>query len=377
MRFHLAFQAFIVFFLFAIISGNGASGISSQSAGTEKPAEEQFKNIQVFRGLPASRLMDAMFYMRGALGVNCTHCHVNFSDFEKDDKQEKQTARKMIRMMNDLNQAQFHGESVITCNTCHRGQATPTAPLTFARIAREEHQPVQSGSPGSSNGAADAVSVEKIFERYIAASGGQAKQGALRTRIMKGTISSSEGWSVPLTIYCKAPSKYLTTFDLGKNWISYQATNGVTAWNQDNNGIHQTTGKKASLLQQEAALFQPLALKAQYSDLALAGTQTIDGHEADKISAVLPGVGVETLYFDRQSGLLIRITSSQVTPLGPLLSEINIKDYRELRGVKVPFQIERLAPDFSSSFSIASVKLNHPVDDKNFERPPSVLKTSE
>src|SRR6476469_6932088 len=103
-------------------------------------AEDAYKNIQALRGLPASELQDTMFFMKGALGVNCNYCHVNFRDFEKDDNPKKAIARRMIQMVCSLNDNQFSGQPMISCNTCHRGQAHPTAPLAFAPI--RESRPV-------------------------------------------------------------------------------------------------------------------------------------------------------------------------------------------------------------------------------------------
>ena len=38
-----------------------------------------FKNIVVFKGVPASQIDATMDVMSGALGVGCDHCHVKAS----------------------------------------------------------------------------------------------------------------------------------------------------------------------------------------------------------------------------------------------------------------------------------------------------------
>src|SRR5438067_13927237 len=62
------------------------------------PAETQFKNIKVLTGVPAGDVRDSMEFITGALGVNCGFCHVR-GGFEKDDKPNKDTARKTMRMV--------------------------------------------------------------------------------------------------------------------------------------------------------------------------------------------------------------------------------------------------------------------------------------
>ena len=82
-------------------SGNHAAQepkSASQRAAGQKLAEEQFKNIQVLKGVPAEQIFPTMQFISASLGVECEFCHVQ-NAFEKDDKKPKQTARKMIDMM--------------------------------------------------------------------------------------------------------------------------------------------------------------------------------------------------------------------------------------------------------------------------------------
>ena len=110
--------------------------ISKQIAGQEQePAAQVFKNIQldVFKKTPASRLLLIMNlgYSR-ALGVNCTHCHVE-EDFSKDDKRPKRAAREMALMHFSINQQLAKMRELdpnpqghfINCSTCHRGSVKP------------------------------------------------------------------------------------------------------------------------------------------------------------------------------------------------------------------------------------------------------------
>jgi hypothetical protein len=110
--------------------------ISKQIAGHEQePAAQVFKNIQldVLKKGPASRLLLIMNmgYSR-ALGVNCTHCHVE-DDFSKDDKRPKRAAREMALMHFSINQQLAGMQELdpnpqghfINCSTCHRGSVKP------------------------------------------------------------------------------------------------------------------------------------------------------------------------------------------------------------------------------------------------------------
>src|SRR5712692_984109 len=111
--------------------------LMKQIAGKEnQPAEQVFKNIQMFKGVPAARLLRIMElgYSR-SLGVNFTHCHV-VDQWDKDDKPTKPIAREMAKMAqtinNDLlkNIKNLKGPNpIVNCTTCHRGQTKPALNL--------------------------------------------------------------------------------------------------------------------------------------------------------------------------------------------------------------------------------------------------------
>jgi hypothetical protein len=121
------------------ISGESRSVRPIQAAAPVKKASEQFKNIQVLKDLPADQLYPTMHFMADSLGIQCVDCHVGIPgqvDGEKDDKQMKLTARKMIRMTMEINKANFDGQNsnhTVTCFTCHRGSRQPLATPTITK----------------------------------------------------------------------------------------------------------------------------------------------------------------------------------------------------------------------------------------------------
>src|ERR1700732_5123967 len=124
------FLSILVILICGIVVGGAKSqpggGSQAVSAPGPKKAEEQFKDIQVFKGIPADQLIPAMQFLTASLGVECEFCHVQGA-FEKNDKKPKQTARRMMEMMFAINKDNFHGHTEVTCNSCHRGSTDPVA----------------------------------------------------------------------------------------------------------------------------------------------------------------------------------------------------------------------------------------------------------
>src|SRR6267143_3025771 len=78
------------------IAGAGAQSDTPKAPAAPagpKLAEEEFKNIQAFKGIPAEQVIPSMQFIAASLGVECEYCHVTHAN-EKDDKKPKVTARK-------------------------------------------------------------------------------------------------------------------------------------------------------------------------------------------------------------------------------------------------------------------------------------------
>ena len=116
----------------------------AQPAATPTPPPE--RNLQVLpRDMPQAQLMQVMQSFSRALGVQCSHCHVQ-GDFASDANGHKNIARGMLRMTQRLNrellpEIQGLGEPRVSCFTCHRGEAEPaTAPGAAPAPAPRTHE---------------------------------------------------------------------------------------------------------------------------------------------------------------------------------------------------------------------------------------------
>ena len=126
-----------VHYVLAIVLGFFVSVPLAQSqaapATGPKPqmAEDVFKNIQLLKGIPVKEFMDTMGFFSASTGLNCIDCHspdaADSLDAYAIDTPLKQTARKMIIMVNMLDKSNFGGQRKVTCYTCHRATDHPEA----------------------------------------------------------------------------------------------------------------------------------------------------------------------------------------------------------------------------------------------------------
>ena len=89
------------------------------------PAPTNLKVLKVSSGAEVSQIMRAF---TTGVGVQCAYCHVQ-GNFASDENPKKEIARRMIRMMQQINGTFPEGKLRVSCYTCHRGEPEPkTAP---------------------------------------------------------------------------------------------------------------------------------------------------------------------------------------------------------------------------------------------------------
>ena len=338
---------------------------SPQSAvpGAPQTAEQKYKNIQVLKGIPADQLVPSMQFMAASLGVECEFCHVK-EDRGSDAKKPKVTARKMMTMMMQINADNFKGERLVTCYSCHRGTVHPVStPILSAENAPTS--PVQSEAGET---AASALPLaQTILEKYLAAVGGAEAVQKARTRIQTGNIQVGDK-KFPIEIYSEAPNKRISTSHMGPN-ASVTAYNGETGWLSTPSGIRPMSVAEQKAASIDAQLYFPVWLPKAYQEFKVAPGDEIEGKATYLVSANDKDELPLSLYFDQQSGLLLRLVRFAETPLGRNPTQIDYADFRAVDGLKIPYRWTLARPNGRFTIQIDDVKQNAPVDDKLFVAP--------
>ncbi|MGA8528874.1 MAG: c-type cytochrome [Acidobacteriaceae bacterium] len=132
-------------FLLALAAQPGMAASTAQEAGGPPAAESHRPlpkpvNLKVLpKNITPEELREIMRGFAGSLGVKCGFCHAmnpqtHKLDFPSDAKQEKTTARLMIRMTRTVNADYMvkvndpdatPADKHVTCGTCHRGHHMP------------------------------------------------------------------------------------------------------------------------------------------------------------------------------------------------------------------------------------------------------------
>lgn len=340
-------------------------------------AEDVFKNIQVLKGIPVNQFMETMGFFSAALGYNCTNCHGNevLGNWAKyaDDTPVKRTARRMVQNVNTINKTLFGGREAVTCYTCHRGSPTPkVVPSLMEQYSEpppDDPNEVEI-SPRTING----PTADAILDRYIQAIGGAQRVAALTSWVGKGSYEGFDSYhgKVPVDVYAKSTGER-SVIAHTQNGESITAYDGRNAWimgpDKPVSVLQLVPGGDLDGVKIDSALAFPGGLKQ-----ALTGwrtgfpTTTIDDKPVDVVQAALNGTRVK-FFFDKQTGLLTRVVRYSKTIVGPVPIEIDYSDYRDVAGVKMPFQWRLTWTDGQSMYAMDSIQPNVAIDPAKFAKP--------
>lgn len=360
---------------------HGQTGSAAPAEQKPMLSEQAFKNVQVLRGIPVKEFMETMGFFSAALSLNCTDCHGEASGSSwaryADDTPLKQQTRRMIMMVNAINKANFGGARAVTCYTCHRGSQRPKVIPSLAQQYSappdedpDEIQPLPA--------ARVTMTAEQILDRYIQAIGGTAAAARLTNYTAKGTYEGfdSDFEQVPVDIYAKAPDMRATVAHMraGENITTYDGREAWAAGPPDLTPVTLISLVGASLdgARLDAQLAFPGQIKQIVTDWRTGFPPlSIDDRPVDVIEGRSPGRSGVKLYFDKETGFLVRSVRYSTTAVGTVPITVVYSNYRDVPGlgVKIPYTWQVTWTNGRGTYNITSLQPNVAIDAARFGRP--------
>ncbi|MBZ5610884.1 MAG: photosynthetic reaction center cytochrome c subunit [Acidobacteriia bacterium] len=364
-------------------------------------AEQVFKNVQALKGITVDDFLGTMGVMSAAVGYDCSECHIGAGTDTVDwaaDNPKKNTARRMVLMVNAINRDNFSGRRMVSCYTCHHGRDRPSTTPTMDAVygpGSSEMDDILVQMPGQ-------PPAEKIIDKYLQALGGAQKLAAIKSYVATGTSVGFGGFGGggKVHIYAKYPDHRTTLIEFeaatGRG-ESIRTYNGQTGWIKTPLtvlGQYETYGGELAGAKVDAQMSFPVQIKqvltnlrvslpTSISDLpgpsAQTAGQTAEGIGKDRVVNVVQGTegtGVNstyvTMYLDQESGLLLRMVRYAPSPIGRVPTQMDFADYRSVNGVKMPFRLTFAWLDGRDAIQLNDIKVNVPIDEKMFGTPEQV-----
>jgi hypothetical protein len=284
-------------------------------------------------------------------------------------------ARRMVDMVATINRTNFGGAQMVSCWTCHHGRDIPATSIMLDKLYEEPNNELDDVVLPDK----DQPPADKILDRYIQALGGAQRLAGLTSYVATGASIgyANLGGNGEFTIYAKAPNKRTTliTFkehpDRGE---SYWSVDGSIGWVKTPRALlrdYQLVGEELDGENFEALLAFPGQIKQALTNWRVGSRRSI----GDRDYQVVQGSGsrglLATLYFDPDTGLLARMVRYGSSPIGHVLTQTDYADYRNVNGIKFPFEYKFTWLDGRFAAKLTDVKVNVPIDDATFGKPAS------
>lgn len=340
-----------------MLTGLGLFVPSGSTQTKVETAGQKFKSIKVLNEMPAEQMGKVMNMISASLGVDCKFCHAsNDGDYEKEGFEHKDTARKMMKMVFDLNKSQFDGRPEINCNSCHNGRShpQPSFPLTAAKPAEE--RPKQPDVKPTA---------DEILAKYESALGGKDRIAKITSREIKANRIEPDGKTIePEEIFQKG-AKFLAKTTYGKYVVNEVFDGKEYSKFGGPDRIYLKTDESEQG-KREAQLFGTANIKQLFATLEFRFLDRLDGREVYMVLATTTDKKRERLYFDVSSGLLVRRVSSSPTIFGNHVFQVDYQDYKDFGGVKLPTTVKYAMPQIQWTRKINEVKINPAISDSIF-----------
>jgi len=359
--------------------GSYALALRARQAAQPKPpmAGDVFKNVQVLKGIPLDDFMLTMGLISASLGFDCEECHPSAGTDQVDwayDTPRKRTARKMMEMVTAINRDDFGGQQVVTCWTCHRGRDQPVVTPALDTVYGESNLEADDVLAQASG----VPSVDQIFDKYIQAIGGAQKLASVTSFAAKGKSVGFGGFGGDgqVEIFAQAPDKRATYIhfpdappDRGDSIRTFDGRAGWLATPLAVVRKYELTGSELDGARLDAQLSFPAQIKRVLTNLRVSDPTSIKDQEVQVVQGNGPRGMLTTLYFDKNSGLLLRVVRYGGSLIGRLPTQVDYSDYRDVGGIKFPFRSTFAWLDGRDSFELSEVKLNVTIDAGKFGEP--------
>ena len=359
-----------------LVSGQAApvqAPAAAAQPGQPQMAEQVFKNVTVLRGISVQEFMGAMGAFSAALGMSCEDCHAaddrNWDGFAADNPR-KNTARRMVLMMQQINRTYFVGRQMITCYSCHRGDSRPKPTPTMAEIYGGFPP---DNPPDLIEQEKDAPTADSVLDKYIAAVGGAQRAAAIKSWSGRGERIGygPESFPVPVEIDAVAPNRQAIVIET-QSGLSTTVTDGTTAWYAAPYRpvpVLQLTGEDFDGVRADAMLAFPAQIKDVATKWRVGRPRFINDKEMTHVQGTTANGVTVSLFFDPDTNLLARQTRFIESPVGRIPNEVNYTEYRDVAGVKLPHHIEVLGINGRETYQLKTIQPNVQVPATRFAKP--------
>ena len=210
-----------------------------------------------------------------------------------------------------------------------------------------------------------------VVEKYVKAIGGSEPLKKQKSRYQAATVELAPmGIKGTVETFARSDDRLFvktTLTGIGDILVGFD---GQKAWTVNPiQGNRVQEGKELLQTKRTAMFAREISFDRLYNAMRVRGIESVGDRKAYVVVASADGLPDDVLYFDTETGLMLRSDSITVTPEGEQAIMTFFDDYREVQGTKSPFKIRAKTPAFEINTVITEIKYNVTVEDSKFTQP--------
>ncbi len=207
---------------------------------------------------------------------------------------------------------------------------------------------------------------EQVLDRYIEAIGGLAAMEKINNRVTKGTMDiPAAGVKLSITVYQERPNKSYTIIESAATGKIENGSDGEVAWQISATSGPQIFEGKEKAGQLHLNIFDRLAQwRKIFKQVETTGIEDVAGKSCYKVVATPPDIAPQTLFFDRETGLLVKLSMTSESQMGTIPVESFPSDYQRIDGILMPRKnvIKTVGPERVATVDSIEHNVNLPPD---------------
>lgn len=129
------------------------------------------------------------------------------------------------------------------------------------------------------------------------------------------------------------------------------------------------SGQELEGMKLQASLMFPGAIAQLLTNPRVGFPVDLNGRDVQVVQGNTPGGALATLFFDDETGLLVRTMTYTASPVGRFVTQFDFEDFRDVEGVKLPFKWTETWLNGKSVFTLTALQPNVAVAPARFARP--------
>lgn len=222
---------------------------------------------------------------------------------------------------------------------------------------------------------ADTLTGDRVLARFFEVSGGRDEFAKLQSQYVHATVELMANLKVAAETYQTRPNKVKIIMTSDQIGTIERGFDGKLFWEKGTmTGVRLLEGQELADAIRETAVFEKVTTwNDYYTKAEVIGSDSVAGAMCFKVRVVPKESTEQTWFFDKSSGLFVKMIMTTTTQMGTVPAEMTFSDYRKTGNVMTPFRVTTSAAGLNMAMVIDSVAHNIDIPDSIFTPPAEAL----